>query len=213
MGGYNSSRWHWHTRKLTVEECSKLKVADFPKSLLSQRCEAGALVYSDESYPAIYARLLVDAALGEMFPDRPTKSGQSTKADRPHGQPFHIQRTACNYGNWRYWLLCPDCRRRCGVLYKHSYPGHYACRKCHNLTYISTQDARKPVGYGALAMYLTRSRMIERKLEKVKRWRKRARKLDAQLDRLHARLGGAWRGFGSPDLPDDLLSCGNPMKG
>jgi hypothetical protein len=46
-------------------------------------------------------------------------------------------------------------------------------------------------------MYLTRSKLNEEKLLKVKRWRKRAYKLDAKLERLHAQLGWAWRGFGS----------------
>jgi hypothetical protein len=197
MGGYNSSRWHDHTRKLTVEECSKLKVKDFPKSMLVERCEKGKAVYYDESAPAIASRLIVRAALDKLLPERVEKRDRGEKSEWLHGQAFHVTRTACNYGGWRYWLICPLCKRRCGILYRRPEYKYYACRKCYDLSYISTQDARKPVGYGALAMYLTRSKSIEDKLFKVKRWRKRAFRLDAKMERLHTRLGWAWRGFGS----------------
>jgi hypothetical protein len=198
MGGWNSSRWHDHTRKLTVEECSKLKVGDFPKSMLVERCEKGELVYYNESYPSIYSRLMARRVMDKLYPETAANRAEGReKRDKSLGQAFRVTRTACNYGGWRYWLLCPRCKRRCAVLYSRGYP-YYACRKCHDLTYRSTQDARRPVGYGALAMYLTRSKLIEDKLFKVKRWRKRARRLDAQLDRLHARLGWAWYRYATP---------------
>lgn len=203
MGGYNSSRWHGYTRKLTVEECSKLKVKDFSKSMLAEHCEANTPVYYDESYPAKYARLLVRRVFDKLMPERAAKTEQSIKPDQPRGQAIRVTRTVCNYGGWRYWLICPTCKRRYGILYKRGVYQYYACRKCHDLTYTSAQEARKPVGYGALAMYLSRSTAIERKLGKIKRWRKRAYRLDAQLDRLNARLGWAWRkGFGSFDWGD-----------
>ena len=176
---------------MTVEECSKLKVSDFPASLLESRCESGAHVYHDESYSVIYARLIVRRVVDKAFPEVAAK--RPAKADRSRGQAFNITRTACNYGGWRYWFVCPRCKRRCAILYSYGYPGYFLCRKCHYLTYTSTQEARKPVGYGALAMYLSRSTAIERKLGKIKRWRKRAYKLDAQLERLSARFGWMWR--------------------
>ena len=52
--------------------------------------------------------------------------------------------TPCNFGGERSWLLCPACSRHVVKLYRPS-PYHiYACRKCHNLTYRSSQqhDAR-----------------------------------------------------------------------
>ena len=136
MGGYNSSRWHHHIRKMTVEECQRLQVNDYPKSLLEERCEAGAPVYFGESYPVIYNRLRYRLALENIVPLRDEELAQ------PVGQAFHVARTACNYGGWRYWLVCPGCQRRYGVLYNQSDPDWYACRKCHDLTYASSQDAQ-----------------------------------------------------------------------
>jgi hypothetical protein len=123
-------------------------------------------VYYDDSYPANYARLIVRRVVDKHFPEVAAKRPE--RAERPRGQAFRITRTACNYGGWRYWFLCPTCKRRCGLLYRRGYSEYFACRKCHDLTYRSVQDARKPIGYGALAMYLTRSKLIEEKLFKVK---------------------------------------------
>jgi len=172
---------------LTVEECQRLHANDFPKSLLEERCEVGAPVYYGESYPVIYNRFKYRLLMKDIIPVWDEELRQ------PVGQDFRVVRTACHYGGWRYWLVCPGCQRRCGALYNQSDPEWYVCRKCHDLTYASSQDARKPTGCGARAMYLARYRRLERKLQKVKRWRKRARKLDAQLKGLRQQLGWVWR--------------------
>lgn len=41
------------------------------------------------------------------------------------------------YNGIRYWLKCPLCSRRSGVLYKHPISGKIGCRKCLNLEYVS----------------------------------------------------------------------------
>lgn len=43
--------------------------------------------------------------------------------------------TKCNYGGMRYWFECPSCYKRIGILYNRS--GHFACRHCQHLTYVS----------------------------------------------------------------------------
>ena len=44
----------------------------------------------------------------------------------------------------RTWLTCPFCDRRMFKLYRPPSSGSFACRACHNLTYLSVQrhDAR-----------------------------------------------------------------------
>lgn len=41
------------------------------------------------------------------------------------------------FGGVRYWLKCPLCGRRCGVLY---YRDRYACRRCNRVVYESQYD-------------------------------------------------------------------------
>ncbi len=47
--------------------------------------------------------------------------------------------TDCNYGGQRPWFLCPYCSARVGKLYQRSLRGTLACRRCHQLTYVSCQ--------------------------------------------------------------------------
>ncbi len=45
-----------------------------------------------------------------------------------------LAKTLCNYGNYRYWFLCPSCSKRTGVLYC---AGSYVCRHCIGANYQS----------------------------------------------------------------------------
>jgi len=54
----------------------------------------------------------------------------------------HIESTDCNYGGQRWWFRCPDCGRRCRVLYLPSDEIYFSCRICHNLTYESQQEGK-----------------------------------------------------------------------
>lgn len=52
-------------------------------------------------------------------------------------QTYHIQlkKQECNFGRFRYWLICPikGCHKTVGTLYlKNEY---FACRTCHKLLY------------------------------------------------------------------------------
>ncbi|MCK0104246.1 hypothetical protein MWU63_18325 [Pseudohalocynthiibacter sp. F2068] len=53
-------------------------------------------------------------------------------------QGVALTETPCHYGGTRQWFVCPDCRRRCGVLYINRCIG---CRSCHNLAYASQYEA------------------------------------------------------------------------
>lgn len=48
-----------------------------------------------------------------------------------------INRTPCNYGGFRPWVLCPSCGRRCAVVYFGAPSGRYACRRCSRVAYLS----------------------------------------------------------------------------
>ena len=47
---------------------------------------------------------------------------------------IELAKTLCNYGNYRYWFLCPSCSKRTGVLYC---AGSYVCRHCIGANYQS----------------------------------------------------------------------------
>ncbi|MFH2035897.1 MAG: hypothetical protein ABIJ45_05785 [Candidatus Zixiibacteriota bacterium] len=54
----------------------------------------------------------------------------------------HYESTRCNYGGKRYWFLCPNCGRKCRILYLPPKSNYFACRKCYNLTYRSQQEGK-----------------------------------------------------------------------
>ena len=80
--------------------------------------------------------------------------------------------TACNYGNKRWWFVCPlkidgvSCGRRVGVLYKNG--DYFGCRHCHDLTYQSKKESRSSKNY-----YLTRLLTTQMRIEKIQEEMKR----------------------------------------
>jgi len=53
-------------------------------------------------------------------------------------QDIAIKNTPCHFGGSRPWFVCPDCGRRCGVLFMET--TGFACRVCSNLNYPSTRE-------------------------------------------------------------------------
>ncbi len=54
---------------------------------------------------------------------------------RHAAQIVAITRTACRFGGYRQWFVCPSCKGRAGLLY---FAGDsLACRSCHGLAYRS----------------------------------------------------------------------------
>lgn len=51
-----------------------------------------------------------------------------------------VTSTACNYGGSRPWWLCPECERRCELLYL--WRGQIQCRQCAGLVYTTAQSGR-----------------------------------------------------------------------
>jgi hypothetical protein len=49
---------------------------------------------------------------------------------------FAREWTPCNYGGARPWWTCPECGRRCAIVYGHP----FACRRCANLAYKSSRS-------------------------------------------------------------------------
>lgn len=53
---------------------------------------------------------------------------------KPYQYSIQLTKTACNYGHYRHWWLCPKCSKRVSVLYC---AGSYVCRHCIGANYHS----------------------------------------------------------------------------
>ena len=56
------------------------------------------------------------------------------QSELDNGQVINFAKTACTFGGFRYWFVCPDCDRRCASLYKKKH--HFTCRICHRFKYV-----------------------------------------------------------------------------
>ncbi len=57
-----------------------------------------------------------------------------THRNKLYNYSIQLSKSACHYGNYRYWWLCPKCSQRVTVLYC---AGLYVCRHCINANYGS----------------------------------------------------------------------------
>jgi hypothetical protein len=53
---------------------------------------------------------------------------------KAYSYSIRLNKTACHFGNYRYWWLCPSCSNRVAVLYC---AGIYVCRGCIGACYAS----------------------------------------------------------------------------
>lgn len=51
-----------------------------------------------------------------------------------------LTRTPCRFGGLRTWFACPDCGRRCAVVYGVNGNARFSCRLCMNLAYASEAE-------------------------------------------------------------------------
>lgn len=57
--------------------------------------------------------------------------------------PISLERVKTYPGRKRWHFRCPSCNRRVNILYLPPGCIRFACRKCHDLTYTSCQEAHK----------------------------------------------------------------------
>ena len=48
--------------------------------------------------------------------------------------------TPCNYGGFRHWFACPNCSRKCCIIYNAK--GILACRLCYRLCYPIENESK-----------------------------------------------------------------------
>ncbi|MFO0877411.1 MAG: hypothetical protein U0840_08555 [Gemmataceae bacterium] len=80
-----------------------------------------------------------------------------------------LTRTPTQFNGFRWWFTCPlimrgvPCNRRSGKLYLPPSGSYFGCRKCHDLTYRSSQRAHRTERlFGRLGLQLTLARLRSR---------------------------------------------------
>ena len=151
MGGFGSGRWHGYKKRVTVEDCLILDIADIadfvisgimgngPESGLincskdSSTGHRGKIRYSieirDDDSQICRLRYRIGVGSSRKFVDI----------------PILLQTSYPNFGGCRWWFSCPlevdgvPCNRRARTLYLPLDRDYFACRVCHDLTYECCQ--------------------------------------------------------------------------
>jgi len=144
MGGYNSGRWGFHTKKTTVEECRTLNLAQLERAGLfrssARKTVRGSLQWTN---PATGQETASVGFLLERTDGALILALAYRTRDEDMRVPVRIETTVSNFGGFRYWGACPDCGRRVRKLYLPPGGCQFSCRICLGLTYESSQEAHR----------------------------------------------------------------------
>lgn len=134
----------WSDR-LTVEDCLALDIAILKTQFRENRAVEGL-------YRWLGANGAETAVVGyRVIPGYPSGPALELRyllgsSRNPVEYTVQITTTPTNFGQSRYWLVCPlvrngvQCLKRAGKLYLPPGGRYFGCRGCYNLTYDSTKN-------------------------------------------------------------------------
>lgn len=114
--GIGRGKWYRHTKKEVQEDVARISIFDLRRAgVLDGALKTGTIGSGRVGFAVQPPFMLLQ------------RKGVNTT--------IHLTSTKPHLGGKRWWFTCPDCNRRCGVLYLEW--GTFACRLCHDLTYES----------------------------------------------------------------------------
>lgn len=143
MGGMGSGNWYRHGKKETVEESLVVAIKDLRNRLYGGA--AGTLTWTWADTNKVSIGYYVTGT-----PDSPTVTVHYRWRDTENVNiSVRLDTTPTQFGGRRWWFICPlivggvACQRRAGKLYLPPRARYFGCRKCHDLTYRSSQEAHQ----------------------------------------------------------------------
>src|SRR5687767_11378419 len=126
MGGPGSGRHFRFDRQMYVEDALPMDVRYLHRQGILEPGYHGTITWSYNEQPVFGVAVQTGANSITL---------RISLEDRERCLVIRIDHTPCTYGGWRPWFLCPECYRRCGLLY--AVEAQFACRLCHGLPYHS----------------------------------------------------------------------------
>jgi hypothetical protein len=147
MGGMGSGNWYRFDKKSTVEESLSLAMKD-----VGRRPYVGAAGTLSWTWGGGSKSCIGYSVVGDH--DTATVTLHYRWRDTEDVSiAVRLTTTPTQFGGKRWWFICPlkvrgeVCNRRAGKLYLPPGAKYFGCRKCHDLTYRSCQEAHKPDPY------------------------------------------------------------------
>lgn len=143
MGGYGSGRWGWESTRETTADARALDVARLrAEGILRDGVQrSGSWVHLDADTGEERSRVGFEVDTTGTLPTLRLRY-TLTRSGEAMDYPVPLLTTRPNYGGRRWWLSCPRCGRRCGVLYLPPGGRHFGCRTCGRLAYASQRENR-----------------------------------------------------------------------
>ncbi|MFC2063712.1 hypothetical protein ACFLXB_01270 [Chloroflexota bacterium] len=140
LGGYGSTRWNYHIKKTTVEDCFKLTIKFLKSYLVPGNSNSIRWLRGEEEIGSISYRVHGN--------DRPSEISLNYTIGARSGHPedfeyrVNLTTTPLSWGGERYWFVCPlqGCYQRVGCLYLPPGGKYFGCRHCYQLSYKSRQE-------------------------------------------------------------------------
>jgi len=134
MKKINSAHWSWYLKKYTVEDGYILPIKFISSNLLPGN--SGQISWkSNES-------LIASMEYSVLGSDKLSTAIRLSYIINRHSVECEIRliATPLPWGGHRYWFQCPlNCKRKVANLYLPPNDFYFACRRCHHLTYRSSQ--------------------------------------------------------------------------
>jgi hypothetical protein len=144
MGGPGSGNWwRWQRKKQTVESSLDIGLKQLRKRLFAGAAGSMTWTWGSGRKSSIGYRVTSSG------------DGLAVHLDYRWGDkedvhiPVRLEQTPTQFGGQRWWFICPlivgghACNRRAGKLYLPPGAKYFGCRKCHDLTYRSSQEAHQ----------------------------------------------------------------------
>jgi len=199
VGGFGSTRWAWHTKKQTVEDCWTISIKTLLRDGWLEKGYGSGSIWWEGSdgkrLSSVSFTLQTD-----LEQPRLTLRYTFTKGryeGREITEPVLLQSTRPNYGGRRWWFTCPlvidgkACERRAAKLYLPPGGLYYGCRHCYGLSYRSAQEAHKLDRSGLeLLRLFGLLEDIEKRQKKVEREMRKRRPDGEKIERLLNGMAG-----------------------
>lgn len=136
MGGFGSGNRRRLDRKMKTDEALCLDVRSLNKEGVFQNIGcSGQVSWSFDGQKTDTVGFRIEKDHLQLTYNSRRGNDQWLKIE----QPIRLDRTQCNFGGERVWLLCPDCGKRVAVLY--CIAARFLCRRCNNLVYASKSES------------------------------------------------------------------------
>jgi hypothetical protein len=144
MGGFGSGNWYrWKDRKSTVEESLVLSMRDLRGRIHPHSTGTFTWTWATGNTSSVGYFLTWHDGLPVFTLHYRWANSEDVQI------PIRLQTTPTQFGGERWWFTCPlvvggtACNRRVGKVYLPPGARYFGCRRCHNLTYRSCQDAHE----------------------------------------------------------------------